>query len=627
MKALSELENVEFRVRENMLVVAEKQRLVSRLKSEKETAEKYQKLSNELIKSKASLGRRRLLESQKKMEILEKEISVQQTEKLDGEFAVVEKEMEEKEKSLQKKVEEIIKKSRNYDVLRKIDSLQSDIIRKRDKIDLNERESARLNVATHDPVVKAVIESGMPGVHGTVGSLVKIPSKYTIAMEVAIGRHLDDIVVDYEETAAECIKFLKERKIGRARFLPLESIKAQEKREYRGSEKIIGCAIDLIEFGKKYHPAINFVLGSTLVTDNIDTAKKINGFRICTLDGDLVESSRAMIGGYYISQKKNYYGELKKLEEANAKLSLEIESMEAELEKLRSLQEEETEDVKKLQESRASEEKAIEEMRLRRKKLYEERLVVQSNVSRLKVEKARLEATIDNLRIEAEEFGGVKEFYDSSEEELQERVRRTLIEINRLGPVNMKAIEEYSNINVEFEEMKKKLDKLLEEKESVMKVVQEVEKKRYDKFMGTFGEIRKNFSQIYRDLSGGFGDLRLEEDNNITSGLVIEASPADKKILNIDSMSGGEKTLTSLAFLFAILQHYTSPFYILDEVDAALDKANTKKIVELVKKYSKGKQFIVITHNDFTMQEADKIFGVSMENGVSKVFGIEMPRG
>ena len=77
---------------------------------------------------------------------------------------------------------------------------------------------------------------------------------------------------------------------------------------------------------------------------------------------------------------------------------------------------------------------------------------------------------------------------------------------------------------------------------------------------------------------------------------------------------------------FALMQRYASPFFILDEVDAALDKANTKKIVDLVKKYSKEKQFIVITHNDFTIQEADKVFGVSMEEGVSRVFGIEMPK-
>jgi len=191
--------------------------------------------------------------------------------------------------------------------------------------------------------------------------------------------------------------------------------------------------------------------------------------------------------------------------------------------------------------------------------------------------------------------------------------------------VNMKAIDEYSTINVEFEQLKAKLDRLLEEKDSITKIVEEVESKRLEKFMETFNEIRNNFSVIYRDMTQGMGNIKLEEEENIESGMVIEANPSGKKITNIDTMSGGEKTLAALSFLFAVMQHYDSPFYVLDEVDAALDKSNTRKIVELVKKYSGEMQFIVITHNDYTISEADSIYGVSMESGISRVFGIEMP--
>ena len=181
-------------------------------------------------------------------------------------------------------------------------------------------------------------------------------------------------------------------------------------------------------------------------------------------------------------------------------------------------------------------------------------------------------------------------------------------------------------MSTEFEQLKEKLDKLLLEKESILNTIIEVEKKRQEKFTSTLADISKNFSHIYKDLTGGYGDIRLEEENNIDSGLIIEASPPGKKILNIDSMSGGEKTLTSLAFLFAIMQLRSAPFYVLDEVDAALDKANTIKIANLVKKYSKHTQFIVISHNDITTSAADRVFGVSMEDGVSRVFGIELPR-
>ena len=158
-----------------------------------------------------------------------------------------------------------------------------------------------------------------------------------------------------------------------------------------------------------------------------------------------------------------------------------------------------------------------------------------------------------------------------------------------------------------------------------MRIVLVKKKRAYEMFMETFNGISSNFTRIYKDLSGGDGLLKLELDNNIDSGLMIEANPSGKKIINLDAMSGGEKTLTSLAFLFSVMQHYSAPFYVLDEIDAALDKANTKKIANLVKKYSKEVQFIVITHNDLTIAESDKIFGVSMEGGISKVFGIDMP--
>lgn len=629
-KSARELEIVEFRVRENMIVVAEKQRLVTRLKLEKENAEKYQKFEKELIKSKASLNKKNLSDINEKIEVLQKEIDeeTKKFDELDKEFSTAEKELESKEEESEKRVKEIINKSKNYDVTRKIDQLQTEIIRKKDKIDLNERELVRLeSFSSDDPAVKAILDAGIPGVRGTIGSLVKIPAKYSIALEVAMGRHMNDVVVDYEETAAECIKYLKQNKIGRIRFLPLETIRGRDDREYRGQEPIVGKAIELIEFESQYETSIRFTLGSTLVVDNIDIAKNIKGFRIVTLDGDMVEASRAMLGGFYKSRRKNFSDDSSKLKVEIEKLDIEIIEMEKELEELKDQEEDETEEVQKLQEETEEDKGEMDELKGKRKKMYEERLILQGEISRKKIEKARFEANVDNIKIESEEYKNVKEIYTKfSEEELQEKVRTALIEINKLGPINMKAIEEFNNINVEFEEMKKRLDTLLEEKKSIENVVAEVEKKRFDKFTETLNEINKNFSQIYKDLTNGYGNLRLEEEGIIESGLIIEASPEGKKIVNLDSMSGGEKTLASLSFLFSITEHYASPFYVLDEVDAALDKSNTKKIVNLIKKYSKNKQFIVISHNDFTIQEANKVFGISMEDGVSKIFGIELPR-
>jgi len=107
---------------------------------------------------------------------------------------------------------------------------------------------------------------------------------------------------------------------------------------------------------------------------------------------------------------------------------------------------------------------------------------------------------------------------------------------------------------------------------------------------------------------------------------MIQANPGSKMLLNIDSMSGGEKTLTALAFLFSVQQYKPTPFYILDEIDAALDKENSKKVAELIKLMSKEAQFIVITHNDTVIMAADRIYGVTMERGESKILGLELPK-
>lgn len=629
-KAQRELEKVENHVRENMIVMAEKQRLVLRLKTEKENAEKYQKFEKQLKISKASHLRKKKDGEEKKISLLKADESekMQILEKLDADFSSIQKTLEESEKNMRVAGDEIIKKSRNYDVLRKIDSLGMEIIRKKDRIDLNEREITRMKSLSageeKNIAVREIIKLGYDGVFGTFSSLIDVPQKYAVALEVVMGKHSSDIIVSTDEIATRCIKYLKERKIGRARFIPLNKIRKKFRKDFTG--KFIGYAIDLIKIDSQFYPAAEYILGNTLVVDNIETARRIRGYRIVTLDGDLVEKSGAMMGGFYRRRKQDRYSDdIRKLEQENSLLEQEIEKVENELDVLRSQEKTETEEVTKLQNTRTETEQNIDELRKSWKNVLEQKQILQSNIGKLRIEKARVEASLENINLDYEQYKDVTDFIEGSIEELQESVRRCLIEINKIGPVNIKAIEEYDTINVEFEVLEKRLNNMIEEKDSILKIVNEVEKRRYDKFMETLNEIAGNFSKIYKDLANGTGTVRLEEENKIESGLIIEASPLGKKVLNLDSMSGGEKTLTSLAFLFAIMQHYHTPFYVLDEIDAALDKANTHKIVNLIKKYSSESQFIVISHNDFTIQEADCVFGVSIEDGVSKVFGIRMP--
>ncbi len=620
-KAQREFEIVDLRVRENMVIRAEKQQQYERIKKEKENAEKYQKLNSELRKARASLLNKRISDLEKKIEELENEIKKSESELVEFEknFKMIEEKLEKEENEIKRKNEELIAKSQNYKTMKIADELKTEIIRKKDKISFNKDEIERLkkSISARSDAIKEI--SKKDGVYGCVEELIKIPSTYSIALEVALGNHKNDIIVSDENKAIECINYLKKERLGRLRFLPLDKIKGEIKKTDKFKH-----VLDVIKYDKKYENAIKYILGKTIIIDKL--TDKADGFRAVTIEGDIKEMSGALVGGYYRMKSIKVKERISELEKENKKLMDEINKLEEELKKIEQESKAESEEAAKLMNEVRNGEKIIEELKNERKKYTEKRIVLQKRIGKLSVEKAKVEATLENFKIEMEEYEDVKELYDLEEEELLEKINFCSTEIRELGPINMKAIEDFKTLSVEYEELGKKLDKLIEEKKSVIKIIEEVEKKRHDKFMQTLNELNKNFKRIFKDLINGEGNLRLEEEGNIESGLIIEAELPGKGKLNLDSISGGEKTLTSLAFLFAIMEHYSSPFYVLDEVDAALDKANTKKITNVIKKYSKDRQFIVITHNDITIAEADKVFGVSMEDGVSKVFAIEMPK-
>jgi len=433
------------------------------------------------------------------------------------------------------------------------------------------------------------------------------------------------VIVKNEDVAVDLVKYLKSRRIGRCTFLPLTKIKPKKPPGPRPPGSV-GFAIDLIRFDEKYRKAFEFVFGDTLVVKTIDDARKIgiNSYRFVTLDGDLVEKSGAIIGGFYRSRQETsevaaYRKRLAELEEERKKLESEIPELEKRLAEL----EASTGDSGAENERKALLEE-LEKRRERRKKAYERRISLQNSVNSLRIKKARLEAELENAALELRNFEGT-ETVEGDPETLKERIDETLRKIHSLGPVNMKALEEYEEERKSFEELRQKVEKLSSERDRILGIMADVEKRRRESFLSTLSEVSRHFKKVFRDLTGGDAELRLEDPEDIESGLLIQASPAGKKLISIDAMSGGEKTLTALAFLFALQRFRPAPFYILDEIDAALDKRNTKRVNDLIKKYSGESQFVVISHNPSTIQAADCVYGVTMEEGESKVVGIKMP--
>ncbi|OYW20088.1 MAG: hypothetical protein B7Z54_02085 [Sphingobacteriales bacterium 12-47-4] len=212
-------------------------------------------------------------------------------------------------------------------------------------------------------------------------------------------------------------------------------------------------------------------------------------------------------------------------------------------------------------------------------------------------------------------------------EELQEKVDKMKRRLENLGEVNPTAIEA-------FQEMKKRYDFILEQKndlvsakESLMQTIQEVEATANQKFLETFHAVRENFHKVFKTLftEDDQCDLILENPENLAeTGIDVIAKPKGKRPTSLTQLSGGERTLTATALLFAIYLIKPAPFCILDEVDAPLDDANVGKFTNMIRNFSENSQFIIVTHNKTTMSTVDVIYGVTMqEPGVSKLVSVD----
>ncbi len=254
---------------------------------------------------------------------------------------------------------------------------------------------------------------------------------------------------------------------------------------------------------------------------------------------------------------------------------------------------------------------------------------LKSNDQRLNainIDRAKAIAELEALQKEFEPYIEAKIKRGLSIEELRVKIKEDEKILNSIGNVNLRALEVYEQIQEEYSKILEKVNKLKLEKEDVLKMMTEVESKKKDIFMKTYNTIVKNFREIFNQLtSKGEADIQLEnKENPFEGGIDIQVRVAGSKFLDIRSLSGGEKTMAALAFIFAIQEYDPSPFYLLDEVDAALDKRNSELLSKLIEKYASKAQYLVISHNDNIISEANSIYGVSMQDNVSKVVSLKV---
>ena len=234
----------------------------------------------------------------------------------------------------------------------------------------------------------------------------------------------------------------------------------------------------------------------------------------------------------------------------------------------------------------------------------------------------RLEWEVDELESQVGEYDP-EAVPDLSE--VESRIESLEAEMEALEPVNMLAIDEYDEVQAELDQLEERRDVLVEERDAITERIEGYEAEKKATFMETFESINEHFQEIFSRLSAGSGELVLENpEDPFEEGLTMKAQPADKPVQRLAAMSGGEKSLTALSFIFAVQRHNPAPFYALDEIDAFLDAVNAERVGEMIEELAMDAQFVVVGHRSALLERSDRAIGVTMQgDNLSAVTGMQ----
>jgi len=249
----------------------------------------------------------------------------------------------------------------------------------------------------------------------------------------------------------------------------------------------------------------------------------------------------------------------------------------------------------------------------------------EQKVNNLKIEKARVDAEIENLEIEILEFPNV-EIIKTNKESLMQRLSKTQEILSNIGSVNLRSLEVYDSIKKEYDTINQKVETIANEKEGILKIIHQIDIQKKKSFLKTLTELNDIFSRNFAQISTK-GQVSLELENKkepFEGGVQIIVKTGHGKFFDVTSLSGGEQTMVALSLIFAIQEFKPYCFYILDEIDAALDKRNSERLASLLQKYMQKGQYLVITHNDEVINNATNLYGVSMHEGVSKIISMKI---
>ncbi|MDD1697187.1 MAG: chromosome segregation protein SMC [Methanoregula sp.] len=715
---------------------------------------------------------------------------------LDEEYNVKQNQLTDGEKSVGDLASEKKELDRNLSELEgAMFAQRSSLERLRNEIRDTEQDAFRLEAAQQargesgGRAIEAVM--AMEHVHGTIADLGKAPAEYSVSLNIAAGNKLQFVVCDNDQVAADAIRYLKEERLGRVTFLPLNKLKPPALPPLK-EPGVIDYAVNLVEYDPKYDRAFAVALGSTVVVDTLERARKLIGrYRMVTLEGELLEKSGAMTGGATKKQGgkgfgaavddeifriRAHLGELlseavtleagvKRLtEEVDTKRSIrneieqkiarlgmfteefsrrfeaitvekqtivaavarqqeemktgaaELTLLEAEIDKTTESINEITsriDEIKKrlddtnipvLTDQIEKKKKELEESerRLRNKdgdindaqrerqhftarlvelgddrKRQDERngqidadiaganeqiAVHKSQIAALEEQQKEFSGELDELRTKRSEasqqiqdselklmkFDADKERIAIQMVAIDERARTLGIEVDmlrnqigdmdtnlslseiegkiaeadgalrRIGAVNMLAIEEYEKVQRQVGERTERKETLSRERATLIERIEKFEQMKYEAFTTAFRAIDNNFREIFARLTSGSGHLILEnEEDPFTGGMTFAVQPRDKKVHLLSSLSGGEKSLTTLAFIFSIQRYIPAPFYAFDEVDMSLDGSNVERIASMITELSPQSQFVIVSLRKPMIEAAQRIMGVTLRSDKS----------
>ena len=270
-----------------------------------------------------------------------------------------------------------------------------------------------------------------------------------------------------------------------------------------------------------------------------------------------------------------------------------------------------------------------------REELSEQKSGLDKEVYRLNAQREKLEGALesqinymwDEYEITLTDAASLRDETLTDLPEMKREISSLKDQIRKLGDVNVNAIEDYKNLMERYGFLKGQHDDLVEAEQTLLGIIQELDTAMRKQFQEKFGQICREFDKVFKELfGGGKGTLELQEEEDILeAGIRIIAQPPGKKLQNMMQLSGGEKALTAIALLFAIQNLKPSPFCLLDEIEAALDENNVGRFAKYLHKLTKNTQFIVITHRRGTMEKADRLYGITMqEKGISTLVSVNL---